>query len=385
MTVADWHKAHFQEGILGRYLPPKTLEKIVGSYRDVFEISVIGHSENGLPISALKIGTGNKKILAWSQMHGNETTTTKAVLDLLKFLAQEEYLIDITQYILSNFCLYVVPMLNPDGALNYTRENINHVDLNRDAKNQSQSEIRALFSLFEKVSPELCLNLHDQRTIYGLSGRIPATVSFLAPASNEARDITKSRSIAMSHITAMFTQLNEKIPGHIGRYDDTFNENCTGDCFQSLGVPTILFEAGHIDQDYFRNKTRHYIFLALIELFSSYNKARAHPTTEAYFKIPENNKNFKDVILRNARINSAERPTDIAIMYREELEHGEVRLIPYIEKIGELEVFWGHEEVEVGGSKILLNSYENVFENEKVSIIVDKYSKNRVFFNDSYS
>jgi hypothetical protein len=39
------------------------------------------------------------------------------------------------------------------------------------------------------------------------------------------------------------------IPGQVSRFDDGFNINCIGDKFQSH-VPTILFEAGHFQDDY---------------------------------------------------------------------------------------------------------------------------------------
>ena len=40
----------------------------------------LGSSENNVPIYSLKIGTGKKKILLWSQMHGNESTGTKSII-----------------------------------------------------------------------------------------------------------------------------------------------------------------------------------------------------------------------------------------------------------------------------------------------------------------
>jgi hypothetical protein len=44
------------------------------------QLSVIGNSVLGKPIYKYIIGTGNIKIYLWSQMHGNESTTTKGLL-----------------------------------------------------------------------------------------------------------------------------------------------------------------------------------------------------------------------------------------------------------------------------------------------------------------
>ena len=70
-------------------------------------------------------------------------------------------------------------------------------------------------------------------------------------------------------ILIIVKSLEKEIPGSIGRYDETFNPDCFGDSFTQLGTPTILFEAGHVPNDYQREKTRLYIFEALKALFIS--------------------------------------------------------------------------------------------------------------------
>ena len=58
----------------------------------------------------------------------------------------------------------------------------------------------------------------------------------------------------MEVIIKMNNVLQNVIPNQVGIYDDSFNINCVGDSFQSKGVPTILFEAGHYKNDYSREK-----------------------------------------------------------------------------------------------------------------------------------
>ena len=133
------YSVYKEKSIEGRYI---TMESI-GSCLSKLSIAPIpiGDSVNGVVINAFKLGAGNKKILMWSQMHGNESTTTKALCDMFKFLGSKEPL---AHTILKHCTLMIVPILNPDGATVYTRENINKIDLNRDAKNLSQPESRAL-------------------------------------------------------------------------------------------------------------------------------------------------------------------------------------------------------------------------------------------------
>ena len=81
----------------------------------------------------------------------------------------------------------IIPILNPDGARLYTRENFNKIDLNRDAKENSQLESKLLNSYFEKIKPNYCFNLHDQRTIYGSEKDVnPSGLSFLRHAYDNA-------------------------------------------------------------------------------------------------------------------------------------------------------------------------------------------------------
>ena len=88
----------------------------------------------------------------WSQMHGNESTTTKALFDFINFLHSNT---KESSVILDHFTFCMLPMLNPDGAKLYTRENANGIDLNRDAQNLSQPEsiaLRKTFEVFEQVA-----------------------------------------------------------------------------------------------------------------------------------------------------------------------------------------------------------------------------------------
>ena len=74
----------------------------------------LGNSFQELPINSVEIGNGKIKVLLWSQMHGNKSTATKAIFDLLNFFENPQHLIEIQQEILKNFTLLFIPMLNPD-------------------------------------------------------------------------------------------------------------------------------------------------------------------------------------------------------------------------------------------------------------------------------
>ncbi|MGS2764448.1 M14 family metallopeptidase [Sinomicrobium sp. M5D2P9] len=345
MELLEWHNNNRESRLAGRYIISEDIVPLLQEYTDMGELSVVGHSVAGQPIYLYRIGSGSKKVLMWSQMHGNESTTTKAVMDFLVFLKQGGETAD---EILEQCTLYIIPILNPDGALAYTRVNANEIDLNRDAADLSQPESFALRHVFDKVKPHFCFNLHDQRTIFNTGTTAsPATLSFLSPATDKERNITLPRQKSMEIIAAVNKVLQEYIPGQVGRYDDTFNINCVGDAFQTRGVPTLLFEAGHYPEDYDRDVTRKYVFCALVTALRFISGNAVEGTGyKAYFDIPENDKRFFDIFIRSFPVKTGEEiiRKDIGILYKEELKDHKIAFTPYIAETGDLEGFYGHKE-----------------------------------------
>ena len=320
----------------GRYITLETIRSMVTQ----FEHHTIGKSASGRPIHCITLGTGPIKVLLWSQMHGNESTATKGIFDVLAYLNQAPEL-------LAQFSLCVLPMLNPDGAHAYTRVNANSVDLNRDAIDQSQPETQVLLEKYNQFNPDFCFNLHDQRTIFGVNEE-PCMLSFLAPSTNEAKDLTPARRKAMGVIGAINTVLQEHIPNQVGRYDDTYNGNCTGDYFQGQGTPTILFECGQVGDDYGRVATRKWFGLSVITALKSI--ADDYFNADAYNNIPEVAKTFVDVVIKNVMIKGKQ--TDIALQYEEALHQNTIQFIPKVHTIGNLGKTQGHRTVDFNGKSL---------------------------------
>ncbi|WP_034922246.1 M14 family zinc carboxypeptidase [Gillisia sp. CAL575] len=366
-TIINKYVTIKEVGLNGRYINAAHISKPLKKAALNFKVEVLGNSTLGESIHLIKVGSGKLKILMWSQMHGNESTTTKAVFDMLNVFG--EYPDDsVIKNILNKCTIYIIPMLNPDGAKAYTRVNANDVDLNRDAKNLSQVESQILRKTFDDFKPDFCFNLHDQRTIFSAGANdFPATLSFLTPSENMERSITKSRKQSMKVIGAIYEDLSKLIPNRIGRYDDGYNDNCTGDTFQSLGVPTILFEAGHSNDDYAREKTREYVFYALLSGLSSISTQDFRKLDKSiYFNIPENEKLFYDVILRNADING--RNVDIAIQFKEILKNEKLVFLAIVENISNNLAFFAHKEIQCNFQSVTLPDHKSITEN----VIVDK-------------
>ena len=364
------HKMHREDSIVGRYIHNDLISKWLRKISDFrfldgrqIEVQVLGQSVEKRDIMSLSLGNGSTKLLMWSQMHGNESTTTKAVIDFVNSLINSSA---ISSNILEHCQIKILPILNPDGALAYTRSNANKVDLNRDAQDLSQPESKILRKLFDDFKPDYCFNLHGQRTIFGAghTGH-SAVVSFLSPAVDESRAITETRKKAMELIATMNAVLQKEIPNQVGVYDDSFNANCVGDTFQSLNVPTILFEAGHFGNDYLREIPRYHIFKALFTAvdYISGNSVEGKKF-EPYLEIPKNEKCFFDILIRNSELG------DIAIQFKERLSHGSLNFVPVVSKIGNLKEFYGHREIEAKGSKVFAVNKSEIRINSEIDFVM---------------
>ena len=339
----EQYKAIQLDFIKGRYITNTQLEVALEQLPKDWVHYGIGLSVKQQNIHKVLLGQGPLKILMWSQMHGNESTTTKAVLDLLHFFSKNS---ELALEILAKCTIAILPILNPDGAAAYTRQNANEIDLNRDAQERSQPESVLLRREFDQFGPHYCFNLHDQRTIFsaGESDQ-PATVSFLAPAADAIRSITASRLESMRLIVSMNRLLQQIIPARVGRYDDGFNANCVGDAFQMLNTPTVLIEAGHAPGDYSREQTRKYVFFAVLEGLTAIARqdlGKCDP--EEYQNIPENEKLFLDIVVHNVnKINPGYAKNESAgILFNESLIDNEVQFLPYLETRGQLKNRFGH-------------------------------------------
>jgi len=119
---------YLYSNILGRYVTMNHINPFLETLHSGFKISTVGFSVENKPIKAIQFGEGKIKILVWSQMHGNESTTTKALFDFFNVINSQE---EIGVKLLQEFTFCFLPMVNPDGAELYTRENANKVDLNK--------------------------------------------------------------------------------------------------------------------------------------------------------------------------------------------------------------------------------------------------------------
>lgn len=350
MSYKNFECSEFQD----RYISFSQLEYFINeNLSDKYKKFVIGYSEENKPIYALDVGQGHFKLLVWSQMHGNETTTTKALFDFLNFI-QFYASSALVQWILNSCQIRIIPMLNPDGASLYTRKNTNGIDLNRDAFHKTQRETQVFFKVLNEFQPDYCFNMHGQRTIFSAGiNNYPATISFLSPSYDVDLNLNHTRKTAMKLIVAAQETLKNFIPNQIGRYDDAHNLNCFGDYIQKMGIPTVLFEAGHFANDYSRNKTRQYVFLSFLKMIETiaHNKVDDFHYKK-YFQIPLNQKRFYDCIIKNVKNSKS---NFVGIQYKEVLNDNRITFEPYIATLEDLSFYYAHKCLDAKQNKVVIN------------------------------
>ncbi len=370
------HELFLEEKLSGRYITNKHIEPLIDGLKEFVDVEKVGVSVDKKSIYTLKFGSGNKRILVWSQMHGNESTTTKALFDFFNALKTENCSSIDKMLLECTFC--IIPILNPDGAERYTRLNANEVDLNRDAQQLSQPESQILRHVYMNFKPDYCFNLHGQRTIFSAGYSSNSSVmSFLSPAESAQRAVTKTRKIAMEVILAVNSAIKDELPNQVSRYDDGFNADCVGDSFQMLGTPTILFEAGHYLGDYNREVTRKHVFKALVAAFEAISLNNIDGSLyQDYFKLPENQKLFFDIIIRNV-VDAGNNTVDVAIQYDEVLESETIKFLPRVAKVGDLSEYFGHKEINGENNSIIINKVGNI---DDSLLIINEISINGVNF-----
>ncbi|QMW13755.1 peptidase M14 [Pseudoalteromonas sp. MT33b] len=277
----------------------------------------LGSSYQGQPINALDIGSGAIKVMMWSQMHGDENTATAALMDFLTFITAPENAAWLKEW-QTKLTLRIIPMVNPDGAAIQTRHNAQGIDLNRDAKALRTQEGQILMAAATQFKPDFGFNLHDQNAYYGAGKKgKQATISVLAPAYNEAREINTTRAEAMQFTAHLAATVENMIPGHLGKYNDSYSYRSFGDTFSEKGIRTILIESGAYPQDPNRQvarKVNRVLYKKAIDSLVTGDWKKA--TVAQYHAIPFNAKdNWVDLLIDDVMVNSemGDYQIDIAI------------------------------------------------------------------------
>mgnify|MGYP003653394165 CR=1 FL=1 len=360
----DYH-LYLERDFRLRWLRPDHLSEKLKKYIGLkdFLIQNEGYSVEGRDINSVRWGNGAVKILAWTQMHGNESTATMAIIDLMNFLAASDHYKEHRDMLRSKVQITIVPVLNPDGAEAFTRRNALNIDPNRDALAQQTPEMQTLLKVVKELEPDWCFNLHDQRNIFSAGDTDKtATISFLAASADVPKTLTKTRKLSMSLIGEMYKAISEMLPGHVGRYTDEYYHRALGEYFHKNDIPCILMESGAYRNDPARDMARKANFLGLIKAFEIIAKGEVKPEgINTYQAIPENSTNMLDLVVKDCelKLNGHSVKFDIGLLYEEKpnFETKELDRYYLLNDLGDLQYQFGIDEVQGG---LLTSPYDNL-------------------------
>ncbi len=357
------------EGFSNMKVEPDFLQKQIDLITDkapgLFEIRLLGHSVEDRPIRMVSIGSGDIDVLLWSQMHGNESTATRSIVDLLSFLAENREQKSVNS-LLQDLRIHFIPMLNPDGASRWTRENAIGIDLNRDALRLIAPESQILKGVRDSLNADYGFNLHDQSKYYNVE-RLSneASISFLATAFDYEKSRSAGRDEAMQLISYLY-QINQKyIPNHTGRYNDDFEPRAFGDNIQKWGTKLILIETGGFKNDPEKQLGRKLNFVligsALEAIQKGLHKAIA---VEQYSQIPSNDRNLFDLKIEKVqkKVNGSYYTVDFGYYIEKSYDDSNKDQVVYqvtLEDQGDLSTYAGYKSFNAEGLKMLFPKVYN--------------------------
>jgi hypothetical protein len=293
-----------------------TYNEIVGYY----DWDIIGYSSEERPILSASFGEGSRTVLVWAGMHGNETTGVFALLGLIDLFQKKNRLLE-------GWTMRMIVVANPDAYVRYTRRNGLGIDMNRDFRAFETLESSKLIGWIKSFEPEICFNLHDQRTIFHVNGN-SAYTSFLVPSEGPERNITPLRRQIMNRLGKSLELLNISLDG-IGRYTDEFYPTAIGDYLMSKGIPNILIESGVSKGDMSRVRARKMVVDFILAYLNSTDEA-----SSTYDELPENSQGQLEWVFTN--VHYARMRVDIAVKQVKSVNGHSQSLLYKIDDIGDL-------------------------------------------------
>ena len=315
---------------------------------DRFRVTETGRSIEGRPLRRIDFGQGDTTVLLWSQMHGNESTASRALVDIFRHMAANPD-DEMVARIESELAVTVVPVLNPDGAARFVRHNAVGVDINRDAKRLATPEGRALKAVRDDIDAEWGFNLHDQnvRTRLGSSGR-DVRIALLAPPPG-AGQTSPANQAARRMCSFLADALAPIVGDQVARYDESFNPRAFGDLMTSWGTAVVLIESGGELDDPHKERLRTANFVGILSALDAIATGGwRNAVPDRYLNLPLNSPWVYDLLVRGAAIVLPGRDpvrADFAVNFDDTLAASGGTIV----EVGDLEVASALEEVDATG------------------------------------
>ena len=335
------------------------IETLARQFPELFTVVDEGRSGEGRALTLLKLGHGPTGVFLWSQMHGDEPTATSALLDVLAYLGKSRESAAVSR-LFSRLTIYLLPMLNPDGAERTTRRNIQGIDINRDALRLQTPEGRFLKSVRDRFRPMVGFNLHNQSplTVAGKGGDQVALAVMSVPfdeaeSDDEGRRTTKRLAVYLREFLSPWAR------GKIARFDMDYTARAFGDSMTRWGTATLLIETGGWNGPDETGTLVRLNFVGLLGLLRALGDGSLAPVDpKTYATIPLlAREGLFDVVLRDAMVaNGSGLPpylADVALARPSRFGGLGPRFRAGVADLGDLADFRGKEEEDLTGKLLV--------------------------------
>jgi hypothetical protein len=358
-STYERYRLHYLSPQKCRHAPLRRyMNVLVSESNGLLRKNEIGRSLESRTIDLITCGHGRKCILLWSQMHGDESTATLALMDILSLLVHHSKAEKWIDLLLRECTLHFLPMLNPDGAEGRQRRTAANIDMNRDAHSLSTPEAQLLRTMQRRLKPAFGFNLHDQElSSVGNSKKVTA-IALLAPGVDVNKSVNRVRERAMRVGAVVARSLNQLVEGHVATYDDAYEPRAFGDNMQRWGTSTLLIESGHWPNDNKKDFIRKLNYVGILSALraigdGSYLKM----PLDFYSQLEPNGKRVYDFIIRNVLMRHPRgwsHNVDIGLTRQANTSWYSRRVT--VKEIGDLRTHAALERIEGGGRQLASNA-----------------------------
>jgi len=124
-----------------------------------FTVSEAGRTAEDRSLWLIRVAhpqqVSNWKVFLYAQQHGNEPAGKEALLQIARSISDNHKLLP------KGMELWLMPMVNPDGAERDQRRNSIGADINRDHMILDQLETQTLHRAFQTIQPQLAIDCHE--------------------------------------------------------------------------------------------------------------------------------------------------------------------------------------------------------------------------------
>ena len=189
--------------------------------------------------AAALIRADNKAVIHYqAQIHGNEPAGGEAALNTIARMDS-----DWGNNLLNTTNILIVPRVNPDGAKDYTRDNANHVDLNRDMVLERTDEVAAIHLICNLFEPDVNLDGHEYNWSpeYATSKHVALQVSNGINGNYSEEFIAINEELARNHYDTFYGYGLQ--PGYYSGKANSYSASTNSGYHSTRGAMHILMES----------------------------------------------------------------------------------------------------------------------------------------------